>query len=189
MNILLDCANGAASAIAPEVFRRAGCNVSHIHSSPDGLNINKDCGSTHINSLAEHVKKGGFDVGFAYDGDADRLIAVSERGEVIDGDVLMSVLTLYLRAKDCCTKTPDSYRMSIWYYRFRQEQLHRDYKDKVGDRYVVEEMRKGGYSIGGEQSGHIVLLPYHNGDGILASLKIAEILAENNIKASSSSKL
>ncbi|HRR35941.1 MAG TPA: phosphoglucosamine mutase, partial [Clostridia bacterium] len=68
LNILLDCANGAASAIAPEVFRRAGCNVSHIHSSPDGLNINKDCGSTHINSLAEHVKKGGFDVGFAYDG-------------------------------------------------------------------------------------------------------------------------
>lgn len=187
LNILLDCANGAASAIAPKVFERTGCKVAHIHSSPDGLNINRECGSTHINSLAEHVKEGGFDIGFAYDGDADRLIAVSERGEVIDGDVLMSVLALYLRGKGLLHKdtlvATEMSNMGITV--FGKNNSIEIIRTKVGDRYVTEEMRRGGYAVGGEQSGHIVLLPYTTtGDGILASLKIAEILAENNIKAS-----
>lgn len=188
LKVLLDCANGAASEIAPEVFKRTGCNVSHIYSSPNGLNINKDCGSTHINNLVTEVVKGGFDIGFAYDGDADRLLAVSEKGEVIDGDVLMSALTLHLKNKGLLYKdtlvVTEMSNMGVDV--FAKKNSVKVVRTKVGDRYVVEEMQKSGYAIGGEQSGHIILLPYATtGDGILASLKIAQLLVENGMKASS----
>ncbi|MFA5341207.1 MAG: phosphoglucosamine mutase [Clostridia bacterium] len=188
LKVLIDCANGAASDIAPEVFKKAGCNVSYIFSQPNGLNINKDCGSTHINNLANEVVKGGFDIGFAYDGDADRLLAVSEKGDIIDGDVLMSVLSLHLREKGLLSKdtlvVTEMSNMGVDV--FAKKNSIKIVRTKVGDRYVVEEMIKSGYSIGGEQSGHIILLPYNTtGDGILASLKIAQIITENNMKASS----
>jgi len=185
--VLLDCANGAASEIAPDVFKKAGCNISHIYSQPNGLNINKDCGSTHISNLANEVVKGGFDIGFAYDGDADRLLAVSEKGEIIDGDVLMSALTLFLKNKGLLYKdtlvVTEMSNMGVDV--FGKKNSVKIVRTKVGDRYVVEEMQKSGYAIGGEQSGHIILLPFSTtGDGILASLKIAQILAENKLKAS-----
>ena len=188
LRILLDCANGAASNIAPEVFRRTGCDISYMNADPDGININKDCGSTHIDNLAKEVVKRNYDIGFAYDGDADRLLAVSEKGDLIDGDVLMAVLALHLKengllAKDSITVTEISNMVIDVFARKNDMQIVRT---KVGDRYVVEEMLKSGYSIGGEQSGHIILLPFNTtGDGILASLKISQILAENKIKASS----
>ncbi|HOD93801.1 MAG TPA: phosphoglucosamine mutase [Clostridia bacterium] len=187
LKVLLDCANGAASEIAPDVFKKAGCNISHIYSQPNGLNINKDCGSTHISNLANEVVKGGFDIGFAYDGDADRLLAVSEKGEIIDGDVLMSALTLFLKNKGLLYKdtlvVTEMSNMGVDV--FGKKNSVKIVRTKVGDRYVVEEMQKSGYAIGGEQSGHIILLPFSTtGDGILASLKIAQILAENKLKAS-----
>ena len=188
LRILLDCANGAASNIAPEVFRRTGCDISYMNADPDGININKDCGSTHIDNLAKEVVKRNYDIGFAYDGDADRLLAVSEKGDLIDGDVLMAVLALHLKengllAKDTITVTEMSNMGIDVFARKNDMQIVRT---KVGDRYVVEEMLKSGYSIGGEQSGHIILLPFNTtGDGILASLKISQILAENKIKTSS----
>ncbi|HPJ75783.1 MAG TPA: phosphoglucosamine mutase, partial [Clostridia bacterium] len=136
----------------------------------------------------KEVVKRNYDIGFAYDGDADRLLAVSEKGDLIDGDVLMAVLALHLKengllAKDTITVTEMSNMGIDVFARKNDMQIVRT---KVGDRYVVEEMLKSGYSIGGEQSGHIILLPFNTtGDGILASLKISQILAENKIKTSS----
>lgn len=187
LKVLLDCANGAASSIAPDVFKRAGCNVTCIYSEPNGININKECGSTHLNNLVTEVVKGEFDIGFAYDGDADRVLAVSERGEVLDGDVLTSVLALDLKEKGLLSKdtiaVTEMSNMGIDV--FAKRNSLNVVRTKVGDRYLVEEMCKSGFVIGGEQSGHIVLLPYNTtGDGILASLMISQILVENKSKAS-----
>jgi phosphoglucosamine mutase len=186
VRVLIDCANGAASDIAPQVFKGTGCDLEVVCASPNGLNINADCGSTHMNNLVNMVKAGQYDIAFAYDGDADRVLAISDKGEILDGDVLMAVLSLYLKdngllSKDTVVVTELS---NLGMDHFVQKNGLKLVRTKVGDRYVVEEMQRSGYAIGGEQSGHIILLPFQTtGDGILNSLKLTEILVRNKMKS------
>jgi phosphoglucosamine mutase len=186
VKVLIDCANGAASDIAPQVFKATGCDLEVVCASPNGLNINADCGSTHMNNLINMVKAGHYDIAFAYDGDADRVLAISDSGDILDGDVLMAVLSLYLKengllSKDTVVVTELS---NLGMDHFVQKNGLKLVRTKVGDRYVVEEMQKSGYAIGGEQSGHIIMLPFQTtGDGILNSLKLTEILARNKMKS------
>ena len=173
----LDCANGSASAIAKNVFDALGAETYVINNEPNGLNINTDCGSTHIHVLQDFVKKNHLDVGFAYDGDADRCIAVDHRGNIIDGDKIMYVCGKYLREKGQLNgNTVVTTVMSNLGLYKSLEREGIDYEQTaVGDKYVAENMMENNYSIGGEQSGHIIFSRYSaTGDGILTSLMIME---------------
>lgn len=187
MKILLDCANGAAFRLAPIVFTKLGAEFTVINASPDGININDGCGSTHIDILSEKIKEGNFDIGFAYDGDADRVIAVAEDGSIIDGDRMLAVLALDMKEKDVLF---DNTLVVTVMSNMGLDSLAKKngisiVKSKVGDRYVIEEMRKNGYSLGGEQSGHVIILDCNTtGDGILTSIKIAGIIAKSKKTAS-----
>ena len=175
--VALDCANGSASAIAKNVFDALGAETHVINNHPNGLNINTDCGSTHIHVLQEYVKESGCDVGFAYDGDADRCIAVDHRGNIIDGDKIMYVCGKYLREKGQLNgNTVVTTVMSNLGLYKSLEREGIDYEQTaVGDKYVAENMMENNYSIGGEQSGHIIFSRYSaTGDGILTSLMIME---------------
>ena len=182
MKILLDCANGAAFRSAPIVFTRLGADITVINASPDGININEGCGSTHIGVLSDLIAKGDYDIGFAYDGDADRVIAVAEDGSIIDGDRMLAVLALDMKNKGVLS---DNTLVVTVMSNMGLDGLAREngisiVKSKVGDRYVIEEMRKNGYSLGGEQSGHVIIMDCNTtGDGILTSIKIAGIIAES----------
>ena len=173
----LDCANGSASAIAKNVFDALGAETYVINNEPNGLNINTDCGSTHIHVLQDFVKKNHLDVGFAYDGDADRCIAVDHRGNIIDGDKIMYVCGKYLREKGQLNgNTVVTTVMSNLGLYKSLEREGIDYEQTaVGDKYVAENMMANNYSIGGEQSGHIIFSRYAaTGDGILTSLMVME---------------
>ncbi len=175
LKVLLDCANGAAYKIAPEVFRRLGAEVEVINASPNGININSGCGSTHIEGLQSKVREQGADVGLAFDGDADRLMAVDENGELVDGDRIMAVTCLDLKkqgklAMDTIVTTVMS-NMGLDIMA-KQHGLNL-VKTKVGDRYVLERMLSEGYTMGGEQSGHVIFLEHNTtGDGILTGLQL-----------------
>jgi len=177
----LDCANGSASAIAKNVFDALGARTYVINNNPDGININTDCGSTHIGRLQAFVKEHGLDVGFAYDGDADRCLAVDENGRIIDGDVIMYVCGSYMKSQgqlpyDTVVTTVMS-NMGL-YEAFEQEGIRYEIT-AVGDKYVGENMRANGYGLGGEESGHIIFSKHAvTGDGILTSLKIMEAMLE-----------
>ncbi len=177
----LDCANGSASAIAKNVFDALGAKTFVIHQEPDGMNINKDCGSTHIEQLQKFVLENGLDVGFAYDGDADRCMAVDEHGNIVDGDLILYVCGKYLKSQGQLpgntVVTTVMSNMGL-YEAFDKEGICYE-KTAVGDKYVAENMRANGYGLGGEESGHIIFSKHAvTGDGILTSLKVMEAILE-----------
>lgn len=183
----LDCANGSASAIAKSVFDAVGAKTYVIHNEPDGTNINTNCGSTHIEELQRFVRENQLDVGFAYDGDADRCIAVDEKGNVVDGDLIMYVCGKYLKEEgrlnqDTIVTTVMS---NLGLYKACDRAGIRYEKTAVGDKYVCENMMANGYSLGGEQSGHIIFSKHATtGDGILTSLMVMEVLMERKLPLS-----
>ena len=177
----LDCSNGSASAIAKSVFDALGAKTYVINNEPDGTNINTNCGSTHINVLQEYVKEKGLDVGFAYDGDADRCLAVDENGNVIDGDLILYICGRYLKEQgrlenDTIVTTVMS---NLGLYKACDKIGMKYEKTAVGDKYVYENMLQNGHDLGGEQSGHIIFSKFATtGDGILTSLMLMEVMLE-----------
>ena len=177
----LDCSNGSSSSIAKSVFDALGAKTYVINNEPDGTNINTNCGSTHINVLQEYVKEKGLDVGFAYDGDADRCIAVDENGNVVDGDLILYVCGKYMKEhgqlKDDTIVTTIMSNLGLYK---ACDMIGMKYeKTQVGDKYVYENMVKNGFMLGGEQSGHIIFSKHATtGDGILTSLMLMEVIME-----------
>lgn len=180
IKVVVDCANGAASEVAPAVYEAAGAEVIAIHAQPDGLNINDECGSTHLDSLVATVLSEGAELGIAHDGDADRCLAVTADGTVVDGDQMMAILALAMReagtlADDTLVATVMS---NLGLKLAMAEQGIKLIETKVGDRYVLEALAAGGYRIGGEQSGHVVLPAYATtGDGVLTALHLMARMA------------
>jgi phosphoglucosamine mutase len=184
LDVLLDCANGATYQVAPEIFRRLGATVTVVADAPDGRNINAGCGSTHVEELAKHVVADAHTVGFAFDGDGDRVLAVDRRGAIVDGDELMALATLHLR---------DSGRLSgngvavtvMTNYGFHSAMKSAGVDvaiTQVGDRYVLEELRAQGWMLGGEQSGHIIDMGFNRtGDGIASALLTLEALSGSDL--------
>ncbi|RQD68833.1 MAG: phosphoglucosamine mutase [Tindallia sp. MSAO_Bac2] len=179
--VTLDTANGAAWRIAPEVFAALGAKVHIINNQPNGININEQCGSTHTKSLQEKVVQTKSHFGFAYDGDADRLIAVDDTGAIVDGDKIMALLALRFKEKNKLPKNTlvTTVMSNVGLELALKEQGCLLVRTKVGDRYVLEEMQKEGYVLGGEQSGHIIYLEQSTtGDGLLTSLMLTSLMAE-----------
>lgn len=183
IKVVLDCANGAASAYAPEIFSRLGCNTYPTHNMPNGLNINLECGSTHPESLQRAVLERGAAAGFAFDGDADRLIVVDEKGNLVDGDQIMAIVGIHLHERgrlpgDAVVATVMSNMGLEIALNKRGIALCRA---AVGDRYVLEAMLEHGYRYGGEQSGHFIHLDDGTtGDGIVSAIRLLEIMLEEN---------
>lgn len=181
MKIAIDCANGALSAWAPKFFSDLGFSVDAIGTTPDGININKNVGSTHIAALLKVMSKEHFDIGFAFDGDADRVIAVTSSGEIIDGDYILAIAAKYLKEKDkLAGNALVTTVMSNLGLELAMKSLDiKVYKTKVGDRFVLEEMQKTQSVVGGEQSGHIILSEYSTtGDGLLTACFLIKIIRE-----------
>ncbi|HCL04051.1 MAG TPA: phosphoglucosamine mutase [Lachnoclostridium phytofermentans] len=183
----LDLANGSATTVAKGVFDALGAKTYVIHSEPNGVNINTDCGSTHIEQLQKFVVEQGLDIGFAYDGDADRCLAVNELGQVIDGDAILYLCGCYMKERgELCNNTVVTTIMSnLGLYKSLDAKGIAYAKTAVGDKYVFENMMEHGHSIGGEQSGHIIFNKHATtGDGVLTSLKIMEVMLEKKEKIS-----
>ena len=182
MKIAIDCANGSASVTARTVFESLGAQCIVIHDKPDGVNINRDCGSTHMESLQKCVLENNCDLGFAFDGDADRMLAVDDTGNVVDGDKAIAVCAKYMQSqgtlhKDTAVVTVMS---NMGFFKFCDDNGIHCERTKVGDRYVLENMLENGYSIGGEQSGHIIFLDYATtGDGQLSAIQLLTVLKES----------
>ena len=185
--VALDCSNGSASSIAKSVFDALGAKTIVINNQPDGTNINTNCGSTHIEVLADFVKNNPVDMGFAYDGDADRCIAVDENGNVVDGDAIMYACGVYMKeqgqlANDTIVTTVMS---NLGLYKALEKKGIKTEKTAVGDKYVCENMMANGHVLGGEQSGHIIFSRYATtGDGILTSIKLMEAVVEKKVALS-----
>jgi phosphoglucosamine mutase len=182
VKVVVDCANGAASEVGPTAYEEAGAEVIAIHANPDGLNINDNCGSTHLEAVREAVLEHGADLGLAHDGDADRCLAVTASGDVVDGDEIMAILALAMREAGSLTEdTLVATVMSNLGLRLAMKQAGiRLLETKVGDRYVLEELAAGGYALGGEQSGHIVMPAYATtGDGVLTGLHLMATIAKS----------
>jgi phosphoglucosamine mutase len=180
IKVVVDCANGAASEVAPAAYKEAGAEVIAIHAEPDGLNINDNCGSTHLESLRERVLAEGADLGLGHDGDADRCLAITAAGEVVDGDEIMAILALAMR--DAGTLTDNTLVATVMSNLGLRLAMKREnirlIEAKVGDRYVLEELQSGGLALGGEQSGHIVMPAFATtGDGVLTGLHLMAQLA------------
>ena len=183
IKIVVDCANGAASFVAPDVLKRAGAEVIAISASPNGLNINDNCGSTHLENLIEAVKSQGADIGIAHDGDADRVLAIDDKGSIIDGDFILGILA---QDMELPTKTVVGTVMTnLGLIKALEEKGIKFIATAVGDRYVLEEMLAGGHLLGGEQSGHIIMSKYANtGDGLLTALQLISKLKKSGKSAS-----
>lgn len=187
MNVAFDCANGSSAATAEKLFTSMGVSGQFIGNSPDGTNINDKCGSTYMSNLSEYVKNNKVDVAFAFDGDADRCLAVDENGKVVDGDRIIAVVSKYLKDNgmlkgDTAVVTVMS---NLGFHNFMRENGIKTICSKVGDRYVLEDMQKGGYNIGGEQSGHIILLDYATtGDGQMTAAMLLKVMKETGKKLS-----
>ena len=187
LSVALDCANGASCVTAEKLFQYLGCSVSVLSADPDGLNINDNCGSTHIENLQNFVRENHCDVGFAFDGDADRLIAVDENGNVVDGDKIIALCSKDMKengnlAKDTAVVTVMS---NMGFFKFAESEGIHCEKTAVGDRYVLENMLKNGYNIGGEQSGHVIFLDYATtGDGELTAIQILKAMKRSGKKLS-----
>lgn len=183
----IDTANGATYKVAEKVFTALGINHIIINNAPNGININDNCGSTHLDNLKKFVKENHLSLGIAYDGDGDRCLAVDENGEEIDGDKLLAIISSNLRKhqklnKDTIVATVMS---NLGLNKYARDNGLELLQTKVGDRYVLEEMLKNGFNLGGEQSGHVILLDYNpTGDGILTSLMLIKTILEENKKAS-----
>ncbi len=192
LKVVLDCANGAAYEAMPKVLRRLGANVKIIHALPNGTNINDRCGSTHLESLKRAVTENRADIGIAHDGDADRCLCVDEKGEVIDGDhILVMCAQNMMRDGTLNNKTVVTTVMAnIGFHRAIKEMGGRVEVTQVGDRYVLENMLKNNYRLGGEQSGHIIFTDYSTtGDGLITGVKVLESLKTSGKKASDLSAL
>ena len=178
----LDCSNGAASSIVKSVYDALGAETFVINNNPNGFNINVDCGSTHIEVLQKYVKENKLDCGFAYDGDADRCIAVDEKGEVVDGDAILYICGKHMKEEGSLESNTvvTTIMSNIGLYKAFDKIGIKYSKTNVGDKYVHLEMSENGYELGGEQSGHIIFSKYANtGDGILTSLRLMEAMIEN----------
>jgi phosphoglucosamine mutase len=181
LHIALDCAHGSTSALAPHLFADLEADISTIGSSPDGMNINDGVGSTHPETLQAFVLEKEADIGLAFDGDGDRLIAVDEKGTIIDGDQIMYIIGKYLNDKGLLRHSTvvSTVMSNIGFYKALEQHGMKSDKTAVGDRYVMEEMRRGGYNLGGEQSGHIIFLDYiTTGDGMLTGLQLVNVMKE-----------
>ena len=176
IKVVVDCANGAASEVAPEVYARAGAEVIAISNQPNGLNINENCGSTHLENLIAEVKKQGADLGIAHDGDADRCLAIDADGNLVDGDYILAIL-----AKEWRVQTVVGTVMTnLGFIKAMTENGIAFEKTPVGDRYVLENMLTNGHKLGGEQSGHIIMRDFANtGDGLLTALQLMSVMAKS----------
>ncbi|MCR5848155.1 MAG: phosphoglucosamine mutase [Lachnospiraceae bacterium] len=184
----LDCANGASFMIAKNVFDMLGAETYVINNQPDGLNINRDCGSTHIESLQALVKEKGLDIGFAFDGDSDRCLAVDENGEIVDGDMIIYIYGCYLKERNQLVKDTvvTTVMSNIGLTKALAAKGIKNVQTPVGDKYVSAEIQAEGYSVGGEQSGHVIFNKYATtGDGILTAIKVLEICIEKKCTLSS----
>jgi len=187
MKVAIDCANGAASSVAPKLFDRLNVDYIAMFDHPNGVNINENCGSTHMESLSAIVKDTKCDIGLAFDGDADRMLAVDEKGQLIDGDQIMAICAREmmqegaLKDNTLVATVMSNLGLSI----FAKENKITIETTKVGDRYVLENMIENGYNLGGEQSGHVIFFDDNTtGDGVLAGMRLLEALAKNSCKAS-----
>ena len=187
MHVVLDTANGSASTSARQIFADLGAQLTVIGENPDGLNINDGVGSTHPEHLQEKVKEVGAAIGLAFDGDSDRLIAVDENGEIVDGDKIMYIIGSYLSSKGLLEKNTivTTVMSNLGFHKALDAKGIQKEITAVGDRYVVEEMRKSGYNLGGEQSGHVVIMDYNTtGDGQLTGVQLTKIMQETGKKLS-----
>ena len=183
----IDTANGATYSLADRVYTILGIPHKIINNTPNGININENCGSTHIETIQKLVRTENLSLGIAYDGDGDRCLAVDEKGNLIDGDVIMAILSKFLKNKKELNKDTlvATVMSNLGLNKFTEKEKINFRQTKVGDRYVLEEMLKNGYNLGGEQSGHIILLDYNpTGDGILTSLMLIKAILEEKKKAS-----
>jgi len=185
LKVVLDCANGSAFELAPRVFRELGADVIATGAEPDGRNINEGCGSTHPEALAAQVLKHKADLGLSFDGDADRLIAIDEAGEEVDGDYILTICgdamnrSGQLKGGTVVTTV----MANLGFFKGVKDLGLKAVQTAVGDRYVMEEMRKGGYNLGGEQSGHVIFLDYNTtGDGILTALQLVDTVVRSGVK-------
>jgi phosphoglucosamine mutase len=187
IHVVVDSANGAAHYLAPQLLRELGADVTTIHSNPDGKNINVACGSTHPASLQQEVVAKGAHLGLAFDGDADRLIAVDEQGQLIDGDKILFICGQYLQQRRQLKHNTivTTVMSNIGLFKAAEQAGLSMEKTKVGDRYVLEKMLAGGYNLGGEQSGHIIFLDYNTtGDGLLSAVQLLQVMKETGARAS-----
>lgn len=187
MKIALDCANGSASVTARALFTRLGAKCCIINETPNGTNINENCGSTHLEQLQKFVVENKCDIGFAFDGDADRLLVVDENGEVVDGDKIIAVCSKFMKENNKLKNNTAvvTVMSNMGFFKFCEKNGINCIKTKVGDRYVLEEMVKNGYVIGGEQSGHIIFLDYATtGDGQMSAIQVLNVLKSTGKKIS-----
>ena len=185
--VAIDTANGATYKVAEEIFKRLGINCHIINNKPDGININDNCGSTHLEMLRDYVLSNKMSLGVAYDGDGDRCLAIDELGNIIDGDNLLAIISNYLQAKSKLKNNTvvATVMSNLGLNKYCDANQLNLIQTKVGDRYVLEEMLKSGYNLGGEQSGHVILLDYNpTGDGILTSLMLIQAILESGRTAS-----
>ncbi len=191
IKIALDCANGASYKIAQTVFAELGAEVLAIGNTPDGVNINKDCGSTHIEALKSFVKEKNADIGFAFDGDADRLLAVDENGELLDGDKILMICGIHLKNEGKLKNNAivGTIMSNLGFDLAGRQNGINIVRTKVGDRYVLEEMLDKGYILGGEQSGHVIFLEHNStGDGIVTAISLLNVMMATKKKLSELSK-
>lgn len=187
LKIAMDCANGASFETSPKAVRKLGAELLVINNDPDGLNINKNCGSTHLEMLKKFTVDNGCDIGIAFDGDADRVLVVDEKGQLVDGDKIMAIIGLSLKQKgllnhDTIVATVMS---NLGFDVMAKENGLNIIKASVGDRYVLEKMLEGDYTLGGEQSGHIIIRTYNTtGDGLVTALQLLQVLRESGKKLS-----
>ena len=182
LKVVVDCANGASSYVAPVVYEKAGSQVTAISATPTGWNINENCGSTHLENLIAEVKKSGADLGIAHDGDADRCLLIDDKGEVIDGDFILMILASALKAENKLNKKTvvGTVMSNLGFVNAMEAEGIAVVKTAVGDRYVLENMLVNNYSLGGEQSGHVILREFSNtGDGLLTALQVMQVLAKS----------
>ena len=192
IKIAVDCANGASYETARKIFGKAGAEATFLSCEPDGKNVNLDCGSLHLDALGKYVKENGFDIGVAFDGDADRCLAVDENGEIIDGDMMMAILAKRFMEEGRLNKNIliPTIMSNMGLFKFAEENGISCYPTKVGDRYVLESLLKLNASLGGEQSGHIIIPEFMTtGDGELSALMIIETMKLSGKKASELKKV
>ncbi len=185
--VAIDTANGATSVIAEKVFTSLGIKHYILNNTPNGTNINENCGSTHLDVIKKYVVENHCNLGIAYDGDGDRCLAVDENGNVIDGDKILAIMSKYMEKEDTLMRNTvvATVMSNLGLKKYAKENNINLIQTKVGDRYVLEEMLKNGYNLGGEQSGHIIFLDYNpTGDGILTSLMLIKVMLEKNVSAS-----
>lgn len=190
--VVIDTANGATSVIAEKVFKTLGIHYEIINNTPNGININQNCGSTHLEGLQNYVKEHHMSLGIAYDGDGDRCLLVDENGNEIDGDKILAIMSKYMVEKDTLMRNTivATVMSNLGLKKYAEENNINLIQTKVGDRYVLEEMLKNGYNLGGEQSGHVIFLDYNpTGDGILTSLMLIKVMLEKQMKASELCKI